>query len=39
MQETPDYFLEPQNVHMKNETIKTVENFIYNIIFELSKKT
>jgi hypothetical protein len=40
MKETPSYFLDtPNNIKIKNNDIKTLEDFIYNVIFELAKKT
>lgn len=39
MQETPNHFLEQSSVKMKDIDIKTLEDFIYNIVFELAKKT
>lgn len=39
MKETPNHFLEWSNIKVKNNDIKTLEDFIYNIVFELAKKT
>ena len=39
MQQTPNHFLENKWVNFKHNDIKTFEDFIYNITFELSKKT
>lgn len=39
MQETPNFFIDEKWVDYKTNDIKTLENFIYNITFELSKKT
>lgn len=39
MKETPNHFLENKDLKMKNQDIKTLEDFIYNITSELSKKT
>ena len=39
MDQTPDYFLESWTLNIKNNNIKTFEDFIHNITYELSKKT
>lgn len=39
MKEMPNHFLENQDVKMKSQDIKTLEDFIYNITSELSQKT
>ncbi len=39
MDQTPDYFLESWSLNIKNNNIKTFEDFIHNITYELSKKT
>lgn len=39
MSETPKHFLEPKSYNVKNNDIKTFEDFVYNLVYELSKKT
>ncbi len=40
MNDTPNFFLETEkNLKINNYNLKTLEDFIFNIIFELSKKT
>ena len=39
MKETPNHFLEAPNVKIKDNNIKTLEDFIYNVVSELAKKT
>lgn len=39
MQETPNHFLNDSNIKFKNNDIKTLEDFIYNITYELSNRT
>lgn len=39
MKEMPNHFLEAQDVKMKSNDVKTLEDFIYNITSELAKKT
>jgi hypothetical protein len=39
MKETPNHFLDSPNIKIKSNDIKTLEDFIYNVIFELAKKT
>jgi len=39
MKETPNHFLENKELKVKSNNIKTLEDFIYNITNELSKKT
>lgn len=39
MKETPSYFLDSPNIKIKNNDVKTLEDFIYNVTFELSQKT
>ena len=38
MEETPNYFLNSNNINFKND-VKTFEDFIYNITFELANNT
>jgi hypothetical protein len=39
MKETPNHFLDNPNVKIKNNDIKTLEDFIYNVVSELARKT
>lgn len=39
MQNTPEYFLSEDNIKLKNNDIKTMEDFIYNITKEIALKT
>jgi hypothetical protein len=39
MKETPSYFLDSPNIKIKNNDVKTLEDFIYNVTFELANKT